>query len=261
MLELAIHQGVATLSLDRPELGNAFNAELIAGLRAQLLVLATEPAVRVLVLAGQGKHFCTGADLNWMKAQKDASEAENHADALQLAGLLQDLNDFPKPTIARVQGAAFGGALGLICCCDMAVAADNARFCLSEVKLGLSPATISPYVLAAMGARQARRYFLTAELIDAPTAQALQLVHEVVPAEQLDEQVQRWCQALLANGPQALAATKTLIAQQSSPVNDQLKEQTSALIARLRVSAEGQEGLSAFLQKRAPIYAQEAAHD
>jgi len=143
----------------------------------------------------------------------------------------------------------------------MAVAADNARFCLSEVKLGLSPATISPYVLAAMGSRQARRYFLSAELIDAPTAQALQLVHEVVPAEQLDEQVQRWCQALLANGPQALAATKALIAGQSSPVNDQLKEQTSALIARLRVSAEGQEGLSAFLQKRAPTYAQEAAHD
>ncbi|GGY57263.1 gamma-carboxygeranoyl-CoA hydratase [Bacterioplanes sanyensis] len=254
MLTVAIEQGIARLTLNRPQVGNAFNAELIAELQQQFERLADDDTVRALVLAGEGKHFCAGADLNWMKQQKDGSQQDNQADALALAQMLKTLNDFPKPTIAMVQGAAFGGALGLICACDMAVAADNARFCLSEVKLGLSPATISPYVLAAMGPRQARRYWLTAELIDAPTAQQLQLVHRVVAAEDLLDQVQHWCQAVVANGPRALAATKQLIQQQSTELNDALLYSTSDLIARLRVSDEGQEGLTAFLEKRSPAW-------
>ncbi len=254
MLTVAIEQGIARLTLNRPQVGNAFNAELIAELQQQFERLADDDSVRVLVLAGEGKHFCAGADLNWMKQQKDGSQQQNQADALALAQMLKALYEFPKPTIAMVQGAAFGGALGLICACDMAVASSDARFCLSEVKLGLSPATISPYVLAAMGSRQARRYWLTAELISAQQAQQLQLVHEVVAKDDLNDQVQQWCQALLANGPQAMAATKHLIQQQGRELNDALLYSTSDLIARLRVGDEGQEGLTAFLQKRSPSW-------
>ena len=252
---LNIEGGIARLTLNRPEVHNAFNAETISELREALASLAADDAVRILVLRGEGKHFCAGGDLNWMKSQKEASLEENLADSGRLADLLDELNSFPKPTIAEVQGAAFGGALGLISCCDMVVASDDARFCLSEVKLGLSPATISPYVIAAMGARQARRYFLTAELINAEKAYEIGLIHQIVSRETLAEVTAGWIKNLLNNGPQAIAATKQLIRDVSNkPVDDELKHITSELIARLRVGDEGQEGLTAFFEKRPAAY-------
>lgn len=254
-IALNIEGGIARLTLNRPEVHNAFNAETISELREALANLAADDAVRILVLRGEGKHFCAGGDLNWMKSQKEASLEENLADSGRLADLLDELNSFPKPTIAEVQGAAFGGALGLISCCDMVVASDDARFCLSEVKLGLSPATISPYVIAAMGARQARRYFLTAELINAEKAYEIGLIHQIVSRETLAEVTAGWIKNLLNNGPQAIAATKQLIRDVSNkPVDDELKNYTSELIARLRVGDEGQEGLTAFFEKRAAAY-------
>ncbi|WP_420588835.1 enoyl-CoA hydratase/isomerase family protein [Bacterioplanoides sp.] len=253
---LNIEGGIARLTLNRPEVHNAFNAETISELREALASLAADDAVRILVLRGEGKHFCAGGDLNWMKSQKEASLEENLADSGRLADLLDELNSFPKPTIAEVQGAAFGGALGLISCCDMVVASDDARFCLSEVKLGLSPATISPYVIAAMGARQARRYFLTAELINAEKAYEIGLIHQIVSRETLSEVTSGWIKNLLNNGPQAIAATKQLIRDVSNkPVDDELKNYTSELIAHLRVGDEGQEGLTAFFEKRKASYA------
>ena len=252
---LNIEGGIARLTLNRPEVHNAFNAETISELREALASLAADDAVRILVLRGEGKHFCAGGDLNWMKSQKEASLEENLADSGRLADLLDELNSFPKPTIAEVQGAAFGGALGLISCCDMVVASDDARFCLSEVKLGLSPATISPYVIAAMGARQARRYFLTAELINAEKAYEIGLIHQIVSRETLSDVTAGWIKNLLNNGPQAIAATKQLIRDVSNkPVDDELKNVTSELIARLRVGDEGQEGLTAFFEKRKAAY-------
>lgn len=246
---------IARLTLNRPQVHNAFNAETVSELRQALASLAADDAVRVLVLRGEGKHFCAGGDLNWMKSQKQASLAENQADSGRLADLLDELNSFPKPTIAEVQGAAFGGALGLISCCDMVVASDDARFCLSEVKLGLSPATISPYVIAAMGARQARRYFLTAELINAEKAYEIGLIHQIVSRETLSDVTAGWIRNLLNNGPQAIAATKQLIREVSNKaIGDELKTYTSELIARLRVGDEGQEGLTAFFEKRAAAY-------
>lgn len=252
---LDIEGGIARLTLNRPEVHNAFNAQTISELREALASLAADEAVRILVLRGAGKHFCAGGDLNWMKSQKEASLQENLADSGRLADLLDELNSFPKPTIAEVQGAAFGGALGLISCCDMVVASDDARFCLSEVKLGLSPATISPYVIAAMGARQARRYFLTAELINAEKAYEIGLIHQIVSRETLSDVTADWIKHLLNNGPQAIAATKQLIRDVSNKaVDDELKNVTSELIARLRVSDEGQEGLTAFFEKRPAAY-------
>lgn len=252
---LNIEGGIARLTLSRPEVHNAFNAETISELREALASLAADDNVRILVLRGKGKHFCAGGDLNWMKSQKEASLEENLADSGRLADLLDELNSFPKPTIAEVQGAAFGGALGLISCCDMVVASDDARFCLSEVKLGLSPATISPYVIAAMGARQARRYFLTAELINAEKAYEIGLIHQIVSRETLSDVTAGWIKHLLNNGPQAIAATKQLIrAVSNKPVDDELKNVTSELIARLRVGDEGQEGLTAFFEKRKAAY-------
>lgn len=254
-IALNIEGGIARLTLNRPEVHNAFNAETISELREALASLAADDAVRILVLRGEGKHFCAGGDLNWMKSQKEASLEENLADSGRLADLLDELNSFPKPTIAEVQGAAFGGALGLISCCDMVVASDDARFCLSEVKLGLSPATISPYVIAAMGARQARRYFLTAELINAEKAYEIGLIHQIVSRETLPEVTAGWIKNLLNNGPQAIAATKQLIRDVSNkPVDNELKNYTSELIARLRVGDEGQEGLTAFFEKRPAAY-------
>jgi len=252
---LDIEGGIARLTLNRPEVHNAFNAQTISELRQALASLAADEAVRILVLRGAGKHFCAGGDLNWMKSQKEASLQENLADSGRLADLLDELNSFPKPTIAEVQGAAFGGALGLISCCDMVVASDDARFCLSEVKLGLSPATISPYVIAAMGARQARRYFLTAELINAEKAYEIGLIHKIVSRETLSDVTAGWIKHLLNNGPQAITATKQLIRDVSNkPVDDEVKKYTSELIARLRVSDEGQEGLTAFFEKRPAAY-------
>jgi methylglutaconyl-CoA hydratase len=207
--------------------------------------------VRVVVLAAEGKSFSAGADLNWMKRMARYSEAENLRDAMQLAGLMRTLDRLHKPTIARVQGAAFGGGVGLVACCDLAVAAREAQFCLSEVLLGLIPAVISPYVVQAIGARAARRYFLTAERFGAEEARRLGLVSEVVDAGNLDETVGAFAAHLVRGGPHAIASAKDLIhAVSDRPIEMPVVEDTARRIAQQRASAEGREGVAAFLEKR-----------
>ncbi|MDE1951448.1 MAG: enoyl-CoA hydratase/isomerase family protein [Betaproteobacteria bacterium] len=248
---------VATVTLARPQARNAFDAATIAALHATFIELGAEARVRVIVLAAEGPAFCAGADLNWMRAMAGYSEAENREDAMQLARMLRAVAECPKPVIARVQGDAFGGGVGLVAACDLAVAAASARFCLSEVKLGLIPATIAPYVLRAMGTRAAQRYTLTAEVFTATTAQQLGLVHEAAAdAAQLDAQVQQWCAALQSASPQALAAAKRLLADVAARhLNEALLADTAERIAQARASDDGREGIAAFLQRRKPSWA------
>ena len=244
-------RGVATVTLDNKEKHNAFDDEMISELTHTFEQVANNDNVRAMVLAANGKSFSAGADLNWMKRISHYAYKENLADASALALMLKTLNTLPKPTIARVQGAAFGGAVGLVSCCDIAVASSQASFCLSEVKIGLIPATISPYVIAAIGSRAARRYFNTAEKFDALTAKNLGLVSEVVDAEQLDSSINTLLEALLRNSPAALKASKQLVFDVAGrEINTGLIQETSKRIAAIRVSPEGQEGLSAFLDKR-----------
>ena len=244
-------RGVATVTLDNKEKHNAFDDEMISELTHTFEQVANNDNVRAMVLAANGKSFSAGADLNWMKRISHYAYKENLADASALALMLKTLNTLPKPTIARVQGAAFGGAVGLVSCCDIAVASSQASFCLSEVKIGLIPATISPYVIAAIGSRAARRYFNTAEKFDALTAKDLGLVSEVVDAEQLDSSINTLLEALLRNSPAALKASKQLVFDVAGrEINTGLIQETSKRIAAIRVSPEGQEGLSAFLDKR-----------
>jgi methylglutaconyl-CoA hydratase len=251
--QLSMSAGVARLRLDRADVHNAFNAELIDELIARLTALAADPQLRVLLLEAAGASFSAGADLNWMRAMASASEAQNLADSLKLAELMRRLAFFPAPTIARVQGAAYGGGVGLIACCDIAIGVSGARFGLTESKLGLAPAVISPYVIEAIGARAARKLFLTAEVFDASNAERLGLLHRVVAAEELDEAVARELKLLAKAGPQAVRACKLLVQRVSARTEAAqlaLDEANARLIASLRVSAEGQEGLSAFLDKR-----------
>jgi len=250
------HSGpVATLWMDRPEVHNAFDAQLIAEMTAALEALGADDSVRALVLGGVGASFSAGADMHWMRAMIAASEAENRADALALARLLRTLDGLPKPTIARVHGAAFGGGVGLMACCDIAVGVSEARFGLTESRLGLLPAVISPYVINAIGARQARRWFASAEHFDATTALRIGLLHEVVSAEALDAAIERQIALLLKVGPIASARAKRLIADViAEPDPGAVDAANADLISRLRVSPEGQEGLSAFLDKRAPAW-------
>lgn len=247
-------QGVATLTMNRPELHNAFDDLLIADLTAELKRLDGDSRVRVVLLAGSGRSFSAGADLNWMRRMADYTREENLSDALGLAALMQTLNGLGKPTIALVQGAAFGGGVGLVACCDLAIATRRATFCLSEVKLGLMPAVISPYVVAAMGPRACRRYFLTAEPFDAAEACRLGLVHEVVADDaSLQERGAELAGLLLRNGPRAMTAAKELIAAVAGRAPDEaLIADTAGRIADQRASAEGREGVSAFLEKRKP---------
>ena len=249
---LSLRDGpVARLRMNRPELHNAFDAMLIAALTGALEGLAGDDEIRVVVLEGDGPSFSAGADLNWMRGMARASEAENRDDALALARLMRTLDELPKPTIARVHGAAFGGGVGLVACCNIAIAAPEAKFGLTESKLGLLPAVISPYVIAAIGARQARRWFATGELFDAATALQIGLLHGVVPADELDAAVERQTALLLKAGPQASAQAKALVRRVAGQSDrDRLDADNASLIARLRVSPEGQEGLSAFLDKR-----------
>jgi methylglutaconyl-CoA hydratase len=248
-------RGIATLALDRAELHNAFDDALIAALTAELGRLAADPRVRVLVLAGRGKSFSAGADLNWMRRMAGFSEAENRRDAEALAGLMAALDRFPRPTVARVHGAAFGGGVGLVACCDIAMAGETATFCLSEARLGLIPAVISPYVVAAMGSRAARRYFLTAEVFDAAAALRLGLVHEVAAADALDAAVEAVVAKLLGCGPAAQTECKALVARVArGPIDAAMIADTASRIARIRVSPEGREGISAFLEKRKPVW-------
>lgn len=248
--------GRATITMNRPELHNAFNESLVAGLTAALRQLDADPAVRLVMLAASGKNFSAGADLNDMRRMSDNSREQNLADATGIAELMRTLNTMSKPTMALVQGAAYGGGVGLTSCCDIAIATARATFCVSEVKLGLIPAVISPYVLAAIGSRAARRYFQSAEVISASEAHRIGLVHEVVADEQeLAAVADRVATQLLKNGPSAMAAAKKLITMVSGRVvDDTLVAETSALMADRRASAECREGLSAFLEKRPPAW-------
>ena len=256
MLELLREGAVLRLRMNRPALHNAFDAGLIAELTTALAAAGADPAVRVVVLEGAGASFSAGADLNWMRGMAAASEAENREDALALAHLMHTLDELPKPTVARVHGAAFGGGVGLLACCDIAIGVPGAKFGLTESKLGLLPAVISPYVIAAIGPRQARRWFATAEIFDAQTALQIGLLHQVVEEEQLDAAVRRQVDLLLKAGPVAAARAKSLVADMVAETDGRAQDQSNAaLIAALRVSAEGQEGLSAFLDKRTPSWA------
>ena len=249
------NRGVATVTLDNAGKHNAFDDAIIAELDRQFAALADNTEVRIVVLAAEGRSFSAGADLGWMQRMAGYSYEQNLRDANALAEMLRKLNFMPQPTIARVQGAAFGGAVGLVSCCDMAVAATRASFCLSEVKIGLIPATISPYVINAIGQRAARRLFTTAERFDAQTAQQLNLVSKVVDEEDLDSELNGLIDSLLANSPQAVRQAKQLVfGVAGKAITPDLIEHTSEQIAAIRVSAEGQEGLTAFLEKRKPSW-------
>jgi len=246
---------VATVWMDRPDVFNAFNEKLIDELTRACQFLEQDVDVRVLVLAGRGPHFSAGADLNWMRRAAQASEPDNLEDARRFARMLRTLSSLSKPTIARVQGAALGGGTGLTAACDMAVASVDAVFSTSEVKFGIIPSVISPYVLRAIGPRQALRYFQSAEQISAERAMAIGLVHEVAPLELLDAAVAALVKPLLAGGPLAQKATKELIAAvQDQPLDDRTIEDTAQRIARQRRTDEAREGVSAFFDKRRPAW-------
>jgi methylglutaconyl-CoA hydratase len=254
-LVVSVQDGVAAVTLARPDVHNAFNETLIAELTAVLRAVDIDPAVRVVVLAGQGRSFCAGADLHWMQRIAGYGHAENLADAGALATMLATLDRMAKPTIARVHGAALGGGVGLVACCDIAIAAQEAMFSLSETKLGLIPATIGPYVVAAIGARQARRYFLTAERFGAAEALSIGLVHDVVAGDAIDTRIGTLVDALLAAGPQAQAQAKALVrAVSARPIDERVIADTVERIAAVRASAEGREGVAAFLERRRPAW-------
>lgn len=249
--------GVARIALARPEVHNAFDDALIAELTQALDALAGDDGVRALVLTGRGSTFSAGADLQWMRRMVDADRDANHADALRLATLLRRLAFFPRPVIARVNGSAYGGGVGLVACCDIAIGTEEAKFALSEVKLGLAPATIAPWVVAAIGVRQARRLFLSGEVFGAGEALRIGLLHQCVAASELDAAVDRQLHFLRKGGPQAQVECKRLawrIAGLTPQSAEALDADNADLIARLRVSPEGQEGLAAFLDKRKPAW-------
>ncbi|MCX7227640.1 MAG: enoyl-CoA hydratase/isomerase family protein [Burkholderiales bacterium] len=252
-LETTLQQGVAVIWLNRPDVRNAMSAQLIAELTDAVGAAAEDDDVRAIVLAGRGKAFCAGADLNWMKEASAYGPAENRADAGKLAALLRTIAEAPKPTVARVHGPAFAGGLGLVAACDIAIASYDAKFCLTEVRIGLIPAMISPYVIRAMGPRAASRWFLSAEVFDGAEAYRMGLVQEIAPPEELDAAVNTMLGHLLLGGPAALAATKRLIREVTGrPVDDALMADTAGRIATARAGDEGREGIASFLEKRKP---------
>ncbi len=254
-LDIQITPHLARINLNRPALRNAFNAALIAELTQAFAELGARDDIRCIVLGAHGPAFCAGADLHWMRSMADYTRSENSADAALLAEMLRTIDHCPKPTIARVQGDAFAGGLGLIAACDIALSVDSASYCLSEVKLGLVPATIGPYLVRAIGVRAAQRYFLTAERFSAAEALRIGLVHEVLSADALDTRLAELVQALRQAGPNALQACKQLLRTLAiSPLDDALIASTVASIADLRASPEGREGVQAFLDKRAPSW-------
>jgi methylglutaconyl-CoA hydratase len=258
-LELRFDAGVSTVTLNRPEVRNAFNDEVIAEMTAVFKELGERPEVRCIVLAANGTAFCAGADLNWMKRMAGYSRDENLADAGALANMLRVLYRCPKPTIARVQGDVYAGGTGLVAACDIAVSVDGAQYCLSEVKLGLIPATISPYVIRAMGPRAAHRYFLTAERFSAAEALRIGFVHEVVKADALDAKVAEISRALVQAGPAAVKASKALVQDVAEKdITQLLVDRTVQGIADIRASDEGREGILSFLGKRKPNWLPEA---
>jgi methylglutaconyl-CoA hydratase len=258
MTDALIHaldaRGVAIVTLNRPEIHNAFDDALIAELTSVLESYGADPTVRALVLSGAGKSFSAGADLGWMQRMAGYSYEENLADAAGLARLMNVLDRLPKPTIGLVDGATYGGGVGLVAACDIVIASERASFCLSEVKLGLLPAAISPYVVAAIGARQARRYFQTAEVIPADEARRIGLVHEVVPPEQMAAARDRVLAAIFQGAPGAQADAKDLVFIVDRPLSDEVIAETGRRIALRRASDEGREGVGAFLDKREPAW-------
>jgi methylglutaconyl-CoA hydratase len=249
-------RGVTRITLNRPDKRNAFDDRIIAELTSAIQAAGANPDCRVVVLAGEGKHFSAGADLNYMKRTAELSQRENVEDAQRLAGLMQALDRLDRPTLCLVQGAAYGGALGLICAADIAIGTENSQFCLSEARLGITPAAIGPYVVRTLGQRHARRYFQTAEVIRSERALELGLIHECVPEDQLASKADDIIAALLRNGPVAMAAGKELVsAVAGGAVSDDIIQYTAEVIARLRTGDEGQEGLAAFFDKRTPDWA------
>lgn len=254
------HDGhVSHVYLNRPELRNAFDADTIAELTHVFQTISADTAVRAVVLGAHGKAFCAGADLNWMRAMADFSWAENHTDGARLANMLWTMANCPVPVIAKVQGDCYGGGVGLVACCDVVIASDQAGFCLSEARLGLIPATISPYVIHAIGERAARRYFMTAERFDARQAQTIGLVHEVCEADRLHEATQQVVHSIVQNGPVAVRACKQLVKDIGKlPIGPDLRDLTAHRIADIRASDEGREGLRAFLSKTRPAWQNDA---
>jgi methylglutaconyl-CoA hydratase len=254
-LNIKVEARRATVTLNRPGLRNAFNDEVIAELTQAFTGLGSSDEVRAIVLAAEGPAFCAGADLNWMRRMADYDRAQNLADAARLAEMLRVIHHCPKPVIARVQGDVYAGGMGLVACSDIAISVDSAHYCLSETRLGLLPATISPYVMRAMGPRAAQRYCLSAERFDAAEALRIGFVHEVVTAERLDERVEAVAQALVNASPAAVRACKRLLQDVAQrEIDAALIAQTVEAIADVRASAEGREGVQAFLQKRQPSW-------
>jgi methylglutaconyl-CoA hydratase len=248
-------RGVATVAINRPQVRNAIDDNVIHSLTDAFKTLGADGQTRIVVLTGRGVAFSAGADLDWMRRMAASSEAENFASAKTISAMMRTLNELPKPTIARVNGAAYAAGVGLVSACDIAVAVEDAVFSISEVRIGLVPSTISPYVLAAIGARAARRYFLTGEPFSAADACRLGLVHKVVAQTGLDEAVEEAISALLAGGPQSQWRAKRLIAEVAGrPVDDALETLTARSIAEARASPEGREGIEAFLHKRRPTW-------
>ena len=257
-LTIAVQDRIARITLSRPEVRNAFNDEVIQELKAAFESVGARDDVRAVVLAAAGPAFCAGADLNWMRRMADYTREENIADAGQLAAMLKAIHECPKPTIAAVQGDVFAGGMGLVAACDMAVSVRTATYCLSEVKLGLIPATISPYVIRAMGTRASHRYFLTAERFSAEEAHRIGFVHELVDAEALDAKVNELAQALVSASPAAVKACKQLVQDVAErPIDGALIAATVQGIAEIRASEQGREGVQSFLQKRKPAWLQD----
>lgn len=246
---------VARVTLNRPEVRNAFDAETIQELRRAFGEIGADDAVRAVILAGAGKAFCAGADIGWMRSSVDFGEEENRRDAMELAEMLRTLDECPKPLIGRIHGAVMGGAIGLVAVCDVAVASEETKFAFSEVRLGIIPSVISCFVVPKIGAARARRYFATAELFRAPEAKEMGLVHEVAPPDRIDACIDGILKSVLLNGPKAVAETKILIRTVLASGREEGLRYAAESIARLRTSPEGQEGLRAFLEKRPPNWA------
>lgn len=252
-------RGVALIAMNRPEVHNAFDEAMIREVIEAFRDLGSDDSVRVIIVAAEGKSFCAGADLNWMKRASEYDEDQNREDAGELALMLNAIYACPKPVIARVQGNAFGGGVGVVAAADIAIGVSDVQFALSEVKLGIIPAVISPYVIEAIGARYAHRYFITAERFSGSEAYRIGLLHDLAPSiDAMDEMIAALCTTLLGNGPRAIEAAKNLIqAVAQKPIDDELMEDTIERIAQIRSTPEAKEGIGAFLQKRKPNWVKE----
>jgi methylglutaconyl-CoA hydratase len=253
VLEFLSPEGVLFIVMNRPSIHNAFNSEQILLLTEALEQAEENPKVKVVVLTGEGKNFCAGGDINYMRSMGQNSFEENKEDALQLAHLMHTLNEFPKPTIARVNGAAYGGGVGLVCCCDMAFGTEDTKICLSEVKIGMVPATIAPYVMKAIGLRNAHRLMLTAEVVQGQQAVTSQFLNGLFPSSEFDEKITELANKITTNAPNALEITKALLLNLAhQPIDEGVIDYTADVIASVRDSEEGKEGLTSFLEKRKP---------